>query len=143
MQQEVINEAVQEWSELPVQNKLRRILSQFLTNVKVSPDYKHFEPSFMLKTRRIEYTLEFFRNVEKSKTRQDVADMQFINEMRFQMTRLVGVSYLIGINSAFASYLFAFHRLKWYVSLPATFTVYFLTRNLVMKHCVDKVYYPI
>lgn len=66
-----------------------------------------------------------------------------MNEMRYLMTRLVGVSYLLGINCAIAGYFMGLGRLRWYVSAPTTFVVFFLSRNLVMKNCIDKVYYPV
>jgi hypothetical protein len=97
----------------------------------------------MLKTRRIEYTLAYFRNQGQPKTIKDYADITFVDEMRYQATRLVGISYILGLNAALASYCLVFSRLRWYVSLPLTFAVGFVSRNLVMKYCMDKIYYPI
>ena len=97
----------------------------------------------MLKTRRVEYTLEYFRGRGEPKTIRDVADLSFINEMRFQSTRFIWVSNILGINCAVFSYLGAFRHLRWYMSIPLTFTAYFFTRNLVLKRAIDKIYYPI
>ena len=47
------------------------------------PGYAHTETSLILKTRRIEYTLEYFRTQTEVKTIKDLADGNFIDEMRF------------------------------------------------------------
>jgi hypothetical protein len=47
-------------------SKIKSVLSQFLRPTKAQQDYDHFEKSFMLKTRRIEYTFNHFRVREKA-----------------------------------------------------------------------------
>ena len=74
---------------------------------------------------------------------QDIAEITFMDDMRYQMTRLVMISHLLGFNLALASYFCGFGKLRWYVSTPLTFATYFLFRNLVMKNLIDKIYYPI
>ncbi len=74
---------------------------------------------------------------------KDFADIAFMNEIRFQMTRLIGISYLVGINAALISYQCGLKRLKWYVSPILTFAVFFVSRNYVLKNCIDRIYYPL
>jgi hypothetical protein len=53
--------------------------------------------------------------------------MTFMNEIRFQMTRLIGLSYLGGANVALLSYLVYLRRLRWYVCLPLTVATFFVS----------------
>ena len=73
---------------------------------------------FILKTRRIEYTLEYFRQIARKRysnrfgeeyvSVKDRADEQFIGELRFTTNRMFSVSTLIGAN--IASYV-----MLWYI----------------------------
>ena len=65
MQRESAEIGQKEWTELPLGAKIKSVLSQFLRPTKVQQDYDHFEKSFMLKTRRIEYTFNHFRVKEE------------------------------------------------------------------------------
>ena len=50
----------------------------------MQPDYDHFEKSFILKTRRIEYTFNHFRVKEKENVPQslkEISDEMFVDEM--------------------------------------------------------------
>ena len=65
---------------------------------------KEEDTSFMLKTKRLEYTFEFFRSQlfmqldDTSKmTLKDRADQNFVSELRFLTTRMIAASYLIGV----------------------------------------------
>lgn len=97
----------------------------------------------MLKTRRIEYTLEFFRNAKKPKTVKDLADINFMDDLRYQVTRLVGVSTIIGLNCGLLAYALTRNQLRWYVHLPLCFVIFCESRNHVMKQCMDRIYYPV
>ena len=98
----------------------------------------------MLKTRRIEYTLEYFKNMERPKTMKERSDIVFMNEMRFQMTRLLSVSKLMGMNCLLLFYIVGgFHERKMFIALPLLFAAYQVSTNLMMKNCMDSVYYPI
>ena len=106
-------------------------------------------PSFMLKTRRIEYTMQYYRNLleqndaqRKPLTTKEVADVNFVDELRFQMTRLMGVSYLIGVNTALLSFIL-FQRLRFYISIPLTVIAFLEGRNLAMRNCLDRIYFPL
>lgn len=56
-----------------------------------------------------------------------------MDEMRFTLTRCIGLSYLTGLNLALLTYIIGFNRLKFYVGLPLTFIVFLESRNYVMK----------
>ena len=66
-----------------------------------------------------------------------------MNEMRFVMAHMIGVTYIVGLNAAALSYFLVFRKLKLYVGLPLTFTTYLMARNFSMKHAMDSIYYPI
>ena len=97
----------------------------------------------MLKTRRIEYTFEYFRGREQPKTIRDIADHAFVNEMRFQNTRFIWVSNILGANCAVLSYFAALRHLRWYMAFPLTYAAFHVSRNLVLKRAIDKIYYPV
>jgi hypothetical protein len=33
-------------------------------------------------------------------------------------------------------------KLYWYIALPLSFGAYFVARNIAMRNCMDRVYYP-
>jgi hypothetical protein len=112
----------------------------------VQPDYDHFEKSFILKTRRIEYTFNHFRVKEKENVPQslkEISDEMFVDEMRFQTARIYGLSYLIGFNSALAAYFLMLRPLKLYLKLPLTFVAFFLAKNFAIGYSIDRIYYPL
>lgn len=104
------------------------------------------EPSFILKTHRIQYVFERFRlaAIEREpRTLVEHAETQLVSEVRFWAAKYIAVSWLIGLNVAFLGYHLAFKNLKRYVGLPLTVATFFVTRNLVMRNCMDKIYYPL
>ena len=72
-----------------------------------------------------------------------MADIQLINEIKFWATKYLVLSYIGGINIAYFAYHLAFKKLRRYVGLPLTFITFFECRNLIMKNCMDKIYFPI
>ena len=69
--------------------------------------------------------------------------MDFVNELRFQMTRLIAVSYIAGINAGALTY-FGLHRyIKLYLLLPLTVIAFSQTRNLVTRNGIDRIYIPL
>ena len=73
---------------------------------------------------------------------KDRADEQFIGELRFTTNRMFSVSTLIGANIAFFAYSLVLRKMKVYVSFPMTLAIYLLSRNLVMKNNLDRIYLP-
>ena len=114
-----------------------------MLKVKIPSDFPHLEPSFILKTRRIEYVMEFFRGQIEPKSIREMADGNFVDELRFQTARIVGISYICGLNAALISYGFLFRKLKLYLGIPLTLCVYYQTRNLTVRNSLDRIYYPI
>lgn len=108
------------------------------------------EVPFMLKSKRIEYTLEYFTNLLGKQLKsnmptslKDEADQNFANEIRFLSVRMLMISNLVGLNVSSMTYLLLFrNRLKLYVSIPLTIITFFLSRNYVMKSFVEKIYLP-
>lgn len=75
---------------------------------------------------------------------QERADIVFMDEMRFQMTRQYAISYIIGLNATMFFYsLTHMHNYRFLVSLPVCYGVFLAVRNLVMTNSVDAIYYPI
>ena len=104
----------------------------------------------MLKTRRIEYTFEHFRNLfflqsqnDEQMSLKEIADQNFVSEIRFVTGHMMQMTYLVGLNAAAFGYLLAFRKLKHYIAIPLTFTTYILARNFSMKHCMNYIYYPL
>jgi len=59
------------------------------------------------------------------------------------MARIVGISYICGLNAALISYWLLFRNLKVYLGVPLTLCVYYQTRNLTVRNSLDRIYYPI
>ena len=114
-----------------------------MIKAKIPSDYPHLEPSFILKKRRIEYVMEFFRGQIDPKSIRELADGNFVDELRFHMARIVGISYVCGLNAALFSYWLLFRKLKVYLGVPLTLCVFYQTRNLIVRNSLDKIYYPI
>jgi hypothetical protein len=66
-----------------------------------------------------------------------------VSEVRFWAAKYIAVSWLLGLNVAFLGYHLAFKNLKKYIGVPLTVVAFFVTRNLVMRNCMDKIYYPL
>jgi len=57
-------------------------------------------------------------------------------------TRMVAISYLIGVQSAAFAYFGVLRHLKLYVGIPLTVVTFALSRNLATKSCINRLYYP-
>ena len=135
-----------EWAAQSTLEKLQSIASQFVA-LRRGDAFNRLaqdKTSFMLKTRRVEYTFEYFRSLLEAQQQRgvklsvkEIADQDFVNEMRYVMAHMLGVTYLVGLNAAAFGYFLAFRKLKLYIGIPVTFATYVLARNLSMKHCVD------
>jgi hypothetical protein len=66
-----------------------------------------------------------------------------VNEVRFWSTKYLSMSYLLGANFTFFAYHLAFKHLKLYVGIPLTVATFFVSRNLIMKNCMERVYWPV
>ncbi len=101
----------------------------------------------MLKTRRIQYTFEKYRLIEQELgppvTLSEMADRQMVSELRFWATKYIIMAWIGGVNLGFFSYHLVFKHFKMFIGLPLTFIVFFEGRNLIMKNCMDKIYFPL
>lgn len=72
----------------------------------------------------------------------EIADFELSNDLKFHAKKYMVSSYVIGANVWLFTYQLFKLRLYWYVALPLSFATGFVTRNLVMKNCIDRIYYP-
>lgn len=63
--------------------------------------------------------------------------------MRFWATKYIILAWVGGINLGFFSYHLVFRHVKRFIGLPLTFIVFFEGRNIIMKNCMDRIYYPL
>ena len=56
---------------------------------------------------------------------------------------MVAASYLIGLKCAAFAYFGALRHMKLYVGLPLTVVTFAMSRNLAMKSCINRLYYPV
>ena len=104
----------------------------------------------MLKSMRLEYIFEFFgqqlsyqlANPHRISIKEK-ADQNFVNELRFHMTRMFAISQLVGINAAAFAYFGVFRNFRWYIGLPMTIVTFTLARNFSLKASVQRLYYPL
>jgi len=124
--------------------KAKNILAQFRGYYNPFNGLLADQPSFILKTRRIQYTFEKYRERQlDAGTLHDFAEVQLVNEVKYWATKYILLSWVGGLNVAFVGYHVLFKNLKRFIGLPLTFVVFFEARNLIMKNCMDKIYYPI
>ena len=104
----------------------------------------------MLKSKRIEYTFEYFRSLLPSQlehperlTLKEKADQNFINDLRFLSTRMISISYIVGLNCAALGYFGMFRHLRKYIGVPLAFVAFSLGKSLTTKSLVNRMYYPI
>lgn len=133
-----------EWASVGWYDKAKTIFKQFRTNKNPYNQKLKDQPSFIMKTRRVQYVLEKFRLLpEEPKTMTEFAEVQLVGEVRFWATKYICLSYLLAANITFFTYHLALKHLKRYVGLPMTFALFFVSRNLLMRNCMDRVYWPL
>ena len=69
------------------------------------------------------------------------ADLELINEVRYWTAKYMNMSTLLGANIGFLTYRVLVTSLHWYVALPLGVASYFVSRNLIMRNCMDRVYF--
>ena len=74
---------------------------------------------------------------------KEKADQNFVNELRFLSTRMMGLSVLAGLNFTAFAYFGAIRHFKLYIGIPLTVTTFFLMRNYELKLYMMKMYYSI
>lgn len=109
------------------------------------------EMPFILKSKRIEYVFEKIRRLNDSNNMQDPtalniadrADMELVNDVRFYTAKYMTMSTLLGVNIGYFSYRLMVTSLHWYVAMPLGFACYFVSRNLLMRNCMDRIYFSV
>eukprot|EP00347_Sterkiella_histriomuscorum_P017785 403348002 len=135
-----------EWTFSSQWNKSKNIFRQFYSRINPHNSLFKNQPTFMVKTRRIQYVFEKYRQIQSEKqpsTLREIADIQLVNEIKFWATKYLILSYVAGINISYFAYHMGLKKLKLYVGLPLTFVVFFESRNIFMKNFMDKIYFPI
>lgn len=112
----------------------------------------------MLKTRRIEYVFESVRQKQAKILRMidegrvdpstvislsERADIELVDELRHQSFKYMNLSVLVGGNIGFFMYQGMKTTMHWYIALPLSFGAYFLSRNLILRNCMDRIYYSL
>lgn len=108
----------------------------------------------MIKTRRLEYVFDKTRQAEEKLSRLNInfndpgalsiserADIELVNELRFWTVKYMNMSNLLGANIGFFTYRFLHLSLHWYIAAPLAFSVYFVSRNILMRNTMDGIYY--
>lgn len=85
----------------------------------------------------------FRQQQDEPRTLQEFAETQLVSEIRFWSTKYISVSWLLGANITFFAYHMAFKHMKRYVGIPLTIATFFVSRNLIMKGCMDRIYWPL
>ena len=63
--------------------------------------------------------------------------------MRFWATKYLVLSYVGGLNISFLAWHLGIKNLKAYLGIPLVIATFFISRNFIMKNCMDKIYFPI
>lgn len=66
-----------------------------------------------------------------------------MGEVRFWAAKYVVLAWVLGANITFFGYQVIFRHLKPFIGVPITIATFFLSRNLLMKACMDKIYFPL
>ena len=51
------------------------------------------------------------------------------------------MSNIFGVNIGFFSYQIMKLKLHWYIAFPLAFSVFFVSRNVILRNCMDRIYY--
>ena len=108
------------------------------------------------KTKRIQYIFEKTRikqeNLNKlqidinnpfSMSLSERADLETVNDIRFWTQKYMLISTILGINSGFFTYKILSLSLHWYIALPIGFATFYVSRNLIMKNSLDRIYFSL
>ena len=147
--------AINDWNSLDLVTRISSVAQQFIVMPRNAiPDDSNplvkNPVSLQLMTKRLEYTFEYFRGLLRLQlmeperlTLKEKADQNFVSELRFLTTRMVGISYLLGFNCAAFGYFGLFRHLKLYLCIPFTAITFYLGKNLSLKRSINRLYYPI
>ena len=100
---------------------------------------------FILKMRRIEFLFETIRQLrEKSDDNLSLserADIELVDDLRTHSSQYMKMSNIFGVNIGFFSYQIMKIKLHWYIAMPIAFSAFFVSRNVILRNCMDRIYY--
>lgn len=95
--------------------------------------------------RRIEYIFEAIKELrEKSQdllSLSERADIELVDDLRTHSNQYMKISNIFGLNVGFFSYQIMKIKLHWYIALPIAFSSFFVSRNVILRNCMDRIYY--
>jgi hypothetical protein len=71
------------------------------------------------------------------------ADLETVNDIRFWTQKYMLMSTILGINTGFFTYRILSLSLHWYIALPIGFASFYVSRNLIMRNSMDKIYFSL
>ena len=70
------------------------------------------------------------------------ADIELAEALKYESSKYLNLSQILGLNIGFFTYQALKTRLYWYVAMPLGFVTFLVSRNLIMRNCMDRIYYP-
>ena len=70
------------------------------------------------------------------------ADIELAETLKYESSKYLNLTSVLGLNIGFFTYQALKTRLYWYVAMPLGFVTYLVSRNLMMRNCMDRIYYP-
>ena len=112
---------------------------------------------FILKSKRIEYVFEKTRRLHERLAQRNPnymndpaalslaerADIELVDEVRFWTAKYMMMSNMLGLNIGYFTYRLLSTSLHWYVAFPLGFGACFVSRNFIMRNCMDRIYFSI
>lgn len=108
----------------------------------------------MMKTKRLEYVFEKTRRAQEklfelkidyhsptALSLSERADFELVSELKYWTVKYMNMSTMLGANIGLLSYRVLNLSLHWYLAFPLAFSVYFLSRNFIMRNSMDRIYY--
>ena len=71
------------------------------------------------------------------------ADLEAVSDIRFWTLKYMNMSNVLGINAGFFTYRILSLSQHWYIALPLGFGTYYVSRNLIMRNTMDRIYFSL
>ena len=69
------------------------------------------------------------------------ANIELVDDLREHSSKYLSLCSIAGLNIGFFMYQFLKTKLHWYIAMPLGFSAYFVSRNILMTNCMDRIYY--
>ena len=69
------------------------------------------------------------------------ASIELVEDLREHASKYITLSHVGGLNVGFFVYQILKINLHWYISLPLGFSAFYVSRNILLKNCMDRIYY--